>query len=81
MEMMHAMSMRPKPGKMKKVMHTMELRPAEGGGAVAEHRFTGGHEPETHVFGSDEGKKLAAHVMEHMGMKSGEAEDGPEEDE
>ena len=77
MEMHEALSARPR--KMKKEFRAMELRPAEGGGAVATHHFSGPHESETHVFGADEGEKLAAHVMQHMGMKGGAPETGVEE--
>lgn len=55
--------------KAKKEFSHMELKPAENGGAIATHHFTSyEHQPEAHVFGKGDGKKMAAHVMEHMGM-------------
>lgn len=72
MQMEEALS-QPKRMKMpKKELETIHLKKAEGGGAVAEHHFTNyEHKPETHVFGADEGGKLAAHIGQHMGMKMG----------
>lgn len=57
------------PKKMPKEFAEMTLRKAENGGAVAEHRFTSyDHKPETHVFGENEGHKLAAHIEKHLEM-------------
>lgn len=59
-----------------KVFSHMELRPSENGGAIADHHFTSyEHKPEPYTFGPEEGKKLAAHVLEHMGMSRPEADD------
>ena len=53
----------------KELMHG-ELKEAENGGVTMEHHFTSyEHKPELHVFGSDEGHKLAAHIEEHFGIK------------
>jgi len=59
---------RPKPLPAKELSH-IELREAENGGAVAEHHFTAyEHKPETHVFGTNDGHKLAAHIEKHLGI-------------
>ena len=67
---------RPKVGKKAepKLAH-MRVTPAENGGVVVEHHFESGpetryKEPETHVFGANEGEKMLSHISEHMGIKS-----------
>ena len=70
-----ALSMRPK--KMKASLRSIELRKADNGGVIAEHR-TGSFDgkDQVHAFGADEGHKLAAHIQEHMGIKMpGKSED------
>lgn len=63
-----ALSSRPK--KMKSTLRVMELRKAQNGGVIAEHRMDGwsGKEPKPHVFAANEGQKLAAHITKHLGM-------------
>jgi hypothetical protein len=56
--------------KMPKILHHIELTAAQNGGAMAEHSFTHyEHKPEVHVFGANEGHKLAAHIEKHLGIK------------
>lgn len=53
----------------KKSLRSITLSHAENGGHIAEHRYESAgqyHEPEMHVFGKGEGKKLMAHIAEHM---------------
>jgi hypothetical protein len=77
---------------------SIEITPAENGGHTVKHRFKskptyrkGGREagmgmsyqePEEHVFGKAEGKKMLAHVGKHLGIgapvSEGE-EDAPQE--
>lgn len=59
------MRKRPKPQ-----LEAIHLSKAENGGVIARHRMSEyvGKEPE-HVFGADEGHKLAAHIQEHLGIK------------
>ena len=54
-------------------LHSINLKKAENGGVIAEHRMSTfeGSEP-VHAFGADEGHKLAAHLQEHLGIKMGE---------
>jgi hypothetical protein len=62
----------------------MEIRPAENGGHVVTHHMKakmardskshsgmamGYSEPETHVFGKDEGHEMLAHVANHLHIK------------
>ena len=62
-------------------LRSIELSKAENGGVIAEHRMTeySGAEPK-HVFGADEGHKLAEHLQEHLGIKMSE-EHGAESEE
>lgn len=80
-----AMEHAPKESKeMPKELAHIKLTPAENGGVVAEHNFSHyEHPPEPHVFAAHEGKELAAHIGEHMGMKGmgAEAAEPQEEDE
>lgn len=57
----------------------MRITPAENGGHTVEHHykvtmkgdsgaFMAHHEPATHVFGKGEGKKMMAHLKEHLGI-------------
>lgn len=48
---------------------SMALKKTANGGVVAEHRMStfDGKEP-VHAFGADEGRKLAAHITEHLGI-------------
>jgi hypothetical protein len=59
------MRKRPKPQ-----LEAIHLSKAENGGVIARHRMSEymGKEPE-HVFGSDEGHKLAQHLEKHLGIK------------
>lgn len=54
----------------KNVLQTIELKKADNGGVVANHRMTRyeGKEP-VHAFGADEGHLLAAHITKHLGIK------------
>jgi len=62
----------PKSKSMPAKMVSMEYKPAENGGHVLTHRMESEdgryHEPEVHVFGKGEGKKLLAHFAEHAGV-------------
>lgn len=62
-------------------MSRMEIEPAENGGHVVTHYLKstpkvgrGGdmsmayHEPERHVFGPKDDKKLTAHISKHLGL-------------
>jgi len=65
-----ASAIEPRPRKMPKELDHAEMREAENGGVVLEHRFTHyEHKPETHAFGADDGHKLAAHIEQHFGIK------------
>lgn len=56
--------------KSKSVLASIELKKADNGGVVANHRMTPYSEKEpVHAFGADEGHKLAAHIEEHLGIK------------
>lgn len=59
------MRKRPKPQ-----LRSIDLSKAENGGVIAEHRMTeySGKEPK-HVFGAEDGHKLASHIEEHLGIK------------
>jgi hypothetical protein len=59
--------MRNKP---KPQLESIQLSKAENGGVIARHRMTtfDGKDPE-HVFGADEGHKLAQHLEKHLGIK------------
>lgn len=77
-----ALSERPRPGKKSgpKVVRSIEVEKAENGGHTVTHRFQhndGGpyHESEAHVFGKSEGKKLMAHLTEHLGIKAAKESD------
>lgn len=58
-----------------KEIRSVEIEKAENGGHTVTHRFkqpSNGpyHESEgPHVFGADEGKKLVAHLVKHLGIK------------
>jgi hypothetical protein len=72
----------------KKELRGISIEKAENGGHIVEHRFNSGdgpyHEPEQHVFGTGDGKKLLAHVAKHMNIKVSEEHGAesqePEED-
>lgn len=53
-------------------LKSMEHERSANGGHVFTHRMvsTGGsyHEPQTHTFGAEEGKKVLAHFAEHAGL-------------
>jgi len=70
------MRKRPKPQ-----LEAIHLSKAENGGVIARHRMSEyvGKEPE-HVFGADEGHKLAAHIEEHLGIKMSETKGAPSEE-
>lgn len=72
------MRTRPKPQ-----LEAIHLSKAENGGVIARHRMSDyvGKEPE-HVFGADEGHKLAAHLEKHLGikMKMSETHGAPSEE-
>jgi len=72
----------------------MEIEPAENGGHTVTHHWKpmqreGKHgiqetyvEPESHVFGAGEGKKMMAHISDHLGIKAGkESKEEPEMEE
>lgn len=70
----------------KKELRSVEIEKAENGGHTVTHRFRSVegpyHEPERHVFGKGEGKKLVEHLKEHLGVEMKEAEhDGEGEEE
>ena len=58
----------PKPGPKK--LRAIEIESASNGGHTVTHRFHSGdgpyHDPEKHVFGKGEGKKMMSHIAEHM---------------
>jgi hypothetical protein len=77
-----ALSSRPKPPKKSapKEIRSIEVEKAENGGHTVTHRFMHQsegpyHEAESHVFGASEGKKLMAHLTEHLGIKGVAADD------
>lgn len=75
----------PRKAKPPKILDGMTLRAGENEGVVAEHHFTHyEHKPEMHIFGDDDGHKLAAHIEKHLGIsmpgkQTGGREDEPEE--
>jgi hypothetical protein len=78
---------------MKHTISRMTITPAENGGVTVEHNYKneptvrkgaihGGFdhgyvEPTTHAFGPKDGKKMMAHMAEHLGMSM--HQDEPEE--
>lgn len=55
--------------KVKKELSHVEVREAENGGHSVTHHFTSfEHEPETHVFGKDEGPNVLHHVAEAVNI-------------
>lgn len=83
MEMQEALSSRPKGMKKpKNELREINLKKANNGGVVAEHRMSewSGKEP-VHAFGADEGHKLASHIQEHLGIKMPAEAADPEETE
>jgi hypothetical protein len=75
------MASTPKSKKQAKILEHIRVSEAENGGHSVEHHFTSyDHPPETHVFGSDEGHKLVAHLAKHAHIKlDKEAQAGTEE--
>lgn len=81
-----ALSSKPR-HKEKNVLHSINLRKADNGGIIAEHRMSyfDGKEP-VHTFGKGEGPKLAEHLHEHLGIslapqiKGNEADNADTED-
>lgn len=63
----HNANMRNRP---KNQLAAIELKKADNGGVVAQHRMTqfDGKEP-VHAFGKEEGHMLAAHLEKHLGIK------------
>lgn len=63
----------------KSVLAAIELKKADNGGVVANHRMTRyeGKEP-VHAFGPEEGHMLAAHLEKHLGIKLGGHESAKE---
>lgn len=57
----------------KKELAHMEIHPGEKGGAAVYHVMTHYEHPKEgpHIFGADEGTKLAAHMGKHLGMEMG----------
>jgi hypothetical protein len=54
-----------------KVLDHLRVKEAENGGHSVEHHFTSfEHEPETHVFGADQGPEMLAHVAKAANIKS-----------
>lgn len=65
---------------MAKMLHHIEIHPAENGGHTVSHHYREmsrdpkahsgvsmmHHEPETHVFGKEEGHDMLAHVANHL---------------
>lgn len=51
-------------------LESIHLSKATNGGVIARHRMTtfDGKEPE-HVFGAEDGHKLAEHLEKHLGIK------------
>jgi hypothetical protein len=51
-------------------LESIHLSKATNGGVIARHRMTifDGKEPE-HVFGAEDGHKLAQHLEKHLGIK------------
>lgn len=63
-----------------KVLRSIEIEKAEGGGHVLTHRFKQNdgpyHESEgPHVFGKSEGAKLMAHLKEHLDISGAGSEE------
>lgn len=56
-----------------KVLRSLEHERSANGGHVFTHRFVNSnghyHESESHTFGKDEGKKVAAHFAKHAGIE------------
>lgn len=82
---MNARSM-PKKGKSEHKLRSIEIERAANGGFIASHRFHNSgpgeyKEPEQHTFGADEGKKLIAHLGEHLGIETAKASEEPKEEE
>lgn len=80
-----------------KSIRSMEIEPAENGGHTVTHRYKGMphhsstmgmsmayQEPESHVFGANEGHEMLAHIANHLAipeeheMEEPEAEDKEE---
>ena len=74
----HNASMRRKP---KNALHSINLKKADNGGVVAEHRMSNfeGNEP-VHAFGKDEGHLLAAHIEKHLGISMPHAQNKESEE-
>jgi hypothetical protein len=53
--------------KMAKELRSVEVEKGENGGWAATHHFHNAL-PEMHPFGAKEGKKLMAHMKEHLGI-------------
>lgn len=61
--------------KPKKELSHIVVRKGEKGGHVIEHHHTDmAHEPETHIFGQQEGPEAHAHIAKHMKMPMPAAE-------
>lgn len=65
--------------KAEKSLRSIQVARATNGGFTAEHSFNNsGPEytpPEEYVFGPKDGKKLMAHLSEHLGLKTGAPEE------
>lgn len=62
---------RPKP---KKVLREIRIEEAENGGHSITHHFTSyEHDPETHVFGKEQGEEALLHIAQHANIKSPDA--------
>jgi hypothetical protein len=59
--------------KPKKELAHIEVHPGEAGGAALYHVFTHYEHPKEgpHIFGSEEGQKMVAHLSKHLGMEMG----------
>lgn len=68
---------------MAREIRSIEIEPAENGGHTVTHRFKSSpnpskrgslsdvyHEPETHVFGPDDDKKVIPHITKALGIKT-----------
>jgi hypothetical protein len=64
----------------KKRLRDINVREAESGGHVVMHHFKDDgpmpayHEPEEHIFGTDEGGKLLDHLITHLHIKHSDKE-------
>lgn len=81
--MAHSMAMMEKAEpRGRKKLHHMEIHPAKNGGHMVMHHFASGsgyQEPQTHVFGPEQGEEMMAHVAKHAKVKMDAEEKGEPE--